>query len=112
MRRRPERQFYFRLAAHLGGMTVKEMLARIDSREITEWMVYEKIAGPLGGKRVDVGAAIVAATVANTNRRKGTKAANPDDFVPKWDDYQSDEDMWAQIREANAAMGGEVAEPE
>jgi hypothetical protein len=32
----------------MGGMTVRELLARIDSRELTEWAAYEHYAGPLG----------------------------------------------------------------
>ena len=112
MRRRPERQFYFRLAAHLGGMTVKEMLARIESTELTEWMAYEKISGPLGGRRLDVAAAIISAAVLNTNRRKGTKAVTPDDMLARWDNFQSDEDVWDAIRKANTAMGGTVTEPD
>ena len=39
---RPGRAFYFKLAQAL-GMTVKEMLERIDSAEITEWMAYFKL---------------------------------------------------------------------
>lgn len=111
MRRRPERQFYFRLAAHL-GTTVAELLARVSSRELTEWMAYEKISGPLGGRRLDVVAAIVASTVLNTNRRKGTAPIKPDDMIPRWDNFQSDEDVWDAIRKANAAMGGEVTDPD
>jgi hypothetical protein len=39
---RPGRAFYFKLAQAL-GMTVKELLMRIDSAEITEWMAYFKL---------------------------------------------------------------------
>ena len=39
---RPGRSFYFKLAQAL-GMTVKELLSRIDSAEITEWMAYFKL---------------------------------------------------------------------
>jgi hypothetical protein len=30
----------FRLAEHLGGVTVGELLARISSRELTEWQAF------------------------------------------------------------------------
>ncbi|MBO2530966.1 MAG: hypothetical protein CW348_14160 [Thermobifida sp.] len=109
MRRRPEREFYFRLAGHL-GMTVAELLARISSRELTEWAVYERRAGPLGGRRGDIQAAIVAADVYNVNRKKGAKPVDPEKLLPTWDDYQSDDQMWAAIRQANAAMGGTEAD--
>ena len=36
--RHPERRFYFRLARDLGGLTVGELLARISSAELTEWV--------------------------------------------------------------------------
>ncbi|MFD7429058.1 hypothetical protein ACFV6Z_18725 [Streptomyces sp. NPDC059818] len=61
------------------------MLADIDSAELTEWMAYEQISGPLGPERVDVLSSIVAATVANTARGKGQRAKEPADFLPKWD---------------------------
>lgn len=88
-------------------MTVRELLDRIDSREIAEWMAYERIAGPLGGERLDVAAGIVASTVANANRDKKSKVAKITDFMPTWDRrQQSDEEMWAAIRESHKAMGG------
>lgn len=105
MRARPERELYFRLAAHL-GMTVAELLARISSRELTEWAVYERRAGPLGGRRGDIQAAIITAAIYNVNRKKGSKPIDPEKLLPKWDDYQSETDMWDAIRAANADMGG------
>lgn len=110
MRRRPERQFYYRLAGHLGYVDVDEMLSRVSSRRLTEWMVYEKVAGPLGGRRGDIHAAIVASAVYNVNRGKGKKAVDPEKLLPTWDDYQSEDDMWAAIRQANDAMGGTEAD--
>lgn len=65
-------------------MSVRRMLAEIDSRELTEWMAYEKFAGPLGGERGDLHAAMVAATVANTVRGK-KPPVKVSSFVPKWD---------------------------
>jgi hypothetical protein len=34
-----ERRFYFSLAREL-GMTVKQLLASLDSRELSEWIAY------------------------------------------------------------------------
>lgn len=34
-------------------MTVAEMLDRIDSRELTEWVAYEHMFGPLGSQYAD-----------------------------------------------------------
>lgn len=109
MRARPEREFYFRLAAHL-GMTVAEMLARTSSRELTEWMAYERRAGPLGARRGDIHAAIISAAIYNTNRKKGSRPIDPEKLLPVWDNYQSEDDMWAAIRAANAGLGGTETE--
>ncbi|MDT3395431.1 hypothetical protein RKE29_01990 [Streptomyces sp. B1866] len=100
--------FYFRLAGHL-GCTVAELLARTSSAELTEWMVYERLTGPLGGRRGDVQAAIVAATVANAQRARG-RALRPEDFLPVWDKPRAmtPEEMWAAAMQANAALGGTV----
>lgn len=61
------------------------MLADMDSMEITEWMAYEQISGPLGPERIDVLASIIASTTANTARGKGQRAKEPADFIPEWD---------------------------
>lgn len=87
-----------------------ELLARCTSAELTEWMAYEHVAGPLGPERQDVLHAILAATVSNTARGKGRKA-EPKDFMPKWDqgakrvpaDWQQ---MLATVKTMNRRMGG------
>lgn len=38
----PERRFYFALAEKL-GMTVGELLRRMSSLELTEWMAYYRV---------------------------------------------------------------------
>lgn len=90
-------------------MTVADLLARISSRELSEWMAYERIAGPLGGRRHDVLAGIIAATIANTNRGKGRPPASVSKFVPEWDDHPAPpppEELLAKARQINAALGG------
>ncbi|WUI00202.1 DUF4035 domain-containing protein [Spirillospora sp. NBC_00431] len=89
-------------------MTVGEMLARMTSTEVTEWMAYERIAGPLGPARADVQAAIVAATVANANRGKKGRRFHLRDFIPKWDRRarQSWQQQLAVVEQLNAAFGG------
>ncbi|GGQ07796.1 hypothetical protein BKA00_007432 [Actinomadura coerulea] len=90
-------------------MPVSELLERVSSRELSEWMAYERVAGPLGFDRADVQSAIVAATVANANRGKG-KPLTPADFVPKWDrkPKQTVEEMVQLAYALNAAFGGSV----
>lgn len=56
----------------------------ISSREITEWMAYERATGTLGQERDDVLAALVAQTVANVMRGKKQRAYKLDDFLIRW----------------------------
>jgi len=64
-------------------MTVAELLDRISSRELTEWIVFSQLE-PFGSEAGYVGHAIVAKTVADANRAKGQKAFEVDDFMPKF----------------------------
>lgn len=85
-----------------------ELLARISSRELTEWMQYYELE-PFGEERADLRAAIVAATVANANRRKGKRAFKPADFMPRFKQQaepQSWEDQLRLVEMLNAAFGG------
>ena len=64
---------------------MRELLARIDSRELSEWQAYEGL-DPWGGWRGDLQAGIVASVVANTmGRRKGQPAFTPQDFLPSFE---------------------------
>jgi len=67
--------FAFRLAGRL-GMTVRELLDRIDSAELTEWMAYARITGDLDPH---FGPAIVAHTVAAVHGAKGSRVS---DYYP------------------------------
>jgi len=76
-------------------MTVRELLARIDSRELSEWMAYYEL-NPFGSVRDDLQAGIVASTIANVNRGKNDKSFTPSDFMPYMDKpQQSEGDMQA-----------------
>lgn len=83
------------------------MLADIHSDELTEWMAYEQLTGPLGPDRGDILHGIRAAVTANAAGRKGRKAV-PRDFIPRWDQTQtaSWEDMLATVRAMNSRLGG------
>lgn len=88
-------------------MTVGELLARISSRELTEWRAYETITGPLGPPRADLHAGIIAATIANIHRGKGSRALAPGDFIPRWDRRpRTPEELWKLAIAANAGLGG------
>ncbi len=78
---RPARQFHFRLAAEL-GMTVRELLARMDSRELSEWMAFDRIE-PIGSGRANLALAGLSAITANVNRdsKRHPEPYAPDAFV-------------------------------
>jgi hypothetical protein len=61
------------------GCTVRELLARVDSHELTEWMAFHNL-DPWGEYRADLRAGIVASTVANVNTVRGRKF-KPSDFM-------------------------------
>ncbi|MFC8155871.1 hypothetical protein ACFUO0_17720 [Streptomyces cinereoruber] len=82
------------------------MLADIDSDELTDWLAYEQVTGPLGPTRADVLHGIRAAVTANSVAGKGRKAT-PRDFIPTWDQSPpSAEDMFETVRTVTALLGG------
>ncbi|WP_454333414.1 phage tail assembly protein T [Streptomyces glaucescens] len=85
---------------------MSELLARTSSREITEWMAYERVTGPLDIRlRTEISAGIVAATVANSNGSK--RRAKPSDFLPTWFKRKKTvEEIWQDVMKANTALGG------
>lgn len=95
------------------GRTVRELLGEMDSRELTEWMAFD-VVEPIGGRRSDYQAAIVASTVANANRGKG-RPLKPDDFIPEYGalERQADVGAWVEQRLAqeswDAYASGETA---
>lgn len=70
----------FRLALAL-GLPVRELLGRIGSDELTEWMAFYQLE-PFGDFRADFRSGIVASTFANANRAKDSKPFTPEDFMP------------------------------
>lgn len=61
---------------------------------------------PFGEVRGDIQAGIVAATFANANRKKGSKALNPADFMPKFgDEGQSEAEMLAAAQAWQRRLG-------
>ena len=83
-------------------MTVREMLSRLDSRELSEWMAYSSIE-PIGEYRNDLRFAMLTCTVTNLFKgavgHKG-KASKLDDFLLKFDPpkQQAANDMKAILR--------------
>ena len=82
------------------------MLARMSSREISEWMAFYGIE-PFGQDVQYIGHAITAATVANVNRGKGQHAMKPDQFMPKFKKREQTVDEQIQIAQIiTAAYSG------
>jgi hypothetical protein len=52
----------------------------MSSRELTEWMAFDLVE-PIGGKRGDIQAAVVASTIANVNRGRSTRPYEVQDFI-------------------------------
>lgn len=81
-------------------MTVREMLERIDSRELSEWMAFDSLE-PIGDLRGDYQAGVIASVVANsTPRKRGAKIFQPADFMV----YGRENDEKRTKRKSPAAM--------
>ena len=79
----------------------------MSSRELTEWMIFYGLE-PFGAEAPYIGHAITASTIANVNRKKGTKAIKPEEMMPKFEKpkTQSTDEMIGVARMLTAAMGG------
>lgn len=88
-------------------MTVSELLNRISSREISEWMAFGQLE-PFGAETGFLGHAITASTVANVNRGKGQKAYEAKDFMPNFEGAkkQSVEEMLQIAQVMTLGLGG------
>ena len=72
----------FTLAAEL-KMTGAELGDRMSAQELQEWIEYQGIVGCLDSRqRADLGAGIVASTVANAHRSGRSQSFSPQDFMP------------------------------
>jgi len=61
-------------------MPVSELLERVDSAELTEWLAFYRLE-PWGCEREDWRAALVSATAANYSGN-AKKPLNPSDLMP------------------------------
>lgn len=62
-------------------MTVRQLLASIDSAELTEWIAFGALE-PWGETRADLRAGIIASAAANHGFAKLDKPYQPSDFMP------------------------------
>lgn len=83
MRRRPWRQFAYRLALATGRVNVDAMLDEISWPQLLEWMQFAALE-PWGAIQDDRRAGTVAAVTANVHRdpRRRPAPYQPRDFMP------------------------------
>jgi hypothetical protein len=93
-------------------MTVRELLERTTSQELTEWAAYERTHGTLGRERHDVLVGHSMALLANVNRDpKKSKSYSSKDFIPQWQRRrQSWQDMKAIAKAITKLYGGRIRE--
>jgi len=96
-------------------MTVEEMLCRMPYKELRLWQAYEAVAGPLGPRRGDYQAAMVARSLAQVFSKRRLDLTR---FLFKWSraDKKSGEGDGSNVRnlfdsddaptDEKAVMGG------
>lgn len=89
-------------------MTVAELLRRISSKEISEWMAFGQLE-PFGADADFIGHAITSKTVADVHRNPGSKPYDVADFMPTIarKEEQTTEEMIQVAHMITIAMGGE-----
>lgn len=92
----------FALAGHL-GMTVGELGRRMDSSELSEWIAFTRYFQALPDPWRQTGLEVSAMLAPYSPKGKAPKA---DDFIPIEKPPQHPDEMLAQIRMLQAALGG------
>jgi len=92
------------------GCTVRELLNRIDSRELSEWMLYEQME-PFGDTLTDMHASQLAYLLAETNRdtKKRKDPFKPDDFSLRFREPKTQQqDARSSLLKLASALGAKV----
>lgn len=87
-------------------MTVGELLSRISSKELTEWMIFYGYE-PFGYEAQMLGHGVVASTLANIHRKKSSKSFAPSDFMPEFTGGEDIASVIGLVEEINKLTGGE-----
>jgi len=82
MKSRPERKFWFRLARQIGGCTVRELQNRMDSREFTEWIIFDRME-PGEPTQSSLQSASICAWIHAANKSKDAESPPLADFMVK-----------------------------
>ena len=106
MNARPLRRFLFKLAGHL-KMTVRELESRMDSRELAEWIAFDRYYQPIGEEWLQTGYVVSAVLAPHTK-----KTPKPSDFVPTWGKApQHPTQMQAELDKMRRDLGLDEDEP-
>jgi len=97
---------------------VAEMLQRMDSRELAEWMAFFELEGPFGIHRGDWQSAQIVAMLAEVNRdkKKHRKPYKVEDFLLKFEpavkapEAKADQ-LLRKVEALNLALGGRDLRP-
>jgi hypothetical protein len=65
------------------GKTRRELLASLDSAELTFWMAFDRV-DPFGQERGDLRAGMIAANYSNWKRSPNAERFKPSDFMWKY----------------------------
>jgi len=92
------------------GCTVKELLERIDSRELSEWMVCEQLE-PFGDALVDMHFSQLAYLIAESNRdtKRRKEPFTPNDFSLRYRESRNEApSARASLLRLASALGAKV----
>ncbi len=90
-------------------MSVRELLARVSSIELTELIASELIE-PRGERRADMRAAVIASAVANSTRSSESKPISPDSFMLSFDEREMSEEEIAAHDDALLRRATDIEE--
>ena len=96
----------FRLALSL-GLPVRELLARMGSDELTEWMAFYQLE-PFGDFRADYRSGVIASTFANAHRAQNTSPFRVEDFMPFLDKPAPKDDSSVNVARFKAMFAHRV----
>ena len=93
----------------MGEIDVDALLARLSSRQISEWMAYDSL-DPFGEERADLRFGMLMALLANINRdpKARKEPYTAEEFMPRFggqeQDGQDEQDKTKQTWEQQKAM--------
>lgn len=84
-------------------MTIGDLLSRLDSAELSEWMAFYNLE-PFGPEAEAYRSSLLAAQIQNYSGF-AKKAAQPKDFMPKRDRIQTPEEQLAYVKKQARIWG-------